>query len=60
MKGLQTLDVNNCNLNGTLPGAWAKNLPALQQINASANALTGAHCVMITPVQLISQPQKLS
>ena len=43
MKGLQTLDVNNCNLNGSLPSAWAKNLPALQEINASANALTGAH-----------------
>ena len=42
MRGLQTFDVNNCNLTGALPAAWSQNLPALQEINASANALSGA------------------
>ena len=47
MRTLQTLDVNNCNLTGTLPPAWSQTLPALQEINASANALSGTSCQLL-------------
>lgn len=43
MKSLNRLEINNCNVSGTLPAAWANTLPKLQQLNLSANALTGMH-----------------
>ena len=41
MRNLTVLDLNNCNFTGTLPAAWAANMPALNYINVSSNYLTG-------------------
>ena len=41
LRKLQVLDINNCNLTGALPAAWSSQLPALQQVNASSNFITG-------------------
>ena len=41
--------MNNCNYTGTLPAAWAAQLPALREINASSNYLTGAERKLALP-----------
>ena len=41
MTHMTVLDLNNCNLTGTLPAGWAANMPALNYINVSSNYLTG-------------------
>ena len=42
-KNLTQLDITNNGLTGPLPKTWAANLPALDILSLSANALTGAN-----------------
>lgn len=42
MQALNTLNINNCEITGSLPSQWARGLPALQRIKVSSNAITGA------------------
>lgn len=42
LQKLTELHLTNDQVTGPLPSSWAGNLPALQVLNLSANALTGA------------------
>lgn len=41
LRSLSKLEINNCHVTGSLPDAWAQNLPSLKDVNVSTNALTG-------------------
>jgi hypothetical protein len=42
MQRLQMLLAHDCNLTGTLPASWAKNLPALGALDLTYNMISGA------------------